>query len=77
MAVGLKQSPGPKVQDSQPPQACKDKLGTVGQDQMLKMDEFFVEVTERTERKRMEEKDKVPRWTKCRENSGIFKNIGV
>lgn len=38
---GSEQSHGHTVQDSQPLQACKDKLGTVGQDQMRKMDEFL------------------------------------
>lgn len=41
MALGLEQSHSPRVQDSQAPQACNGRQGTVGQDQTLKMDEFF------------------------------------
>lgn len=49
MAPGLELPPGPTVQDSQPPQACNDRPGTAGQDQTLKMDEFFSEVTDSRE----------------------------
>lgn len=68
MARGLEQSHGPRVQDIQPSQACNDRQGTAGQDQTLSMDEVFV---------RSQTADKVPRGTKCKADSGIFKNSDV
>lgn len=73
MARGLEQSHGPRVQDIQPSQACNDRQGTAGQDQTLSMDEVFL----RSQTARSREKDKVPRGTKCKADSGIFKNSDV
>lgn len=73
MARSLEQSHSPKVQDIQPSQACNGRQGTAGQDQTLSMDEVFLRSQTVWNRK----KDKVPRRTKCKADSGIFKNSDV
>ena len=70
----------PQSRDSKPPQACNDRPDTEGTGSYSQdgWGFFFLGHTVwGTERHRDEEKDKVPKGTKCEEDSSFFTNVGI